>query len=123
MKRFAAHYIFLGEEKIYKQHYLELDENNCISGIFPLENEIAGTVFHNGVLFPVSTTLNLQPEVAKALKDLSQQYPEDSIFQLLQSSGLVCEDQNIPVRIFRLDGIDLLLLKFLKNRVPCIRKI
>ena len=113
MKRFAAHYIFLGKENIFKQHYLELDENNLVRGVFPLEKEIAGTVFHNGILFPVSIELKLQPaKIIDSLQALSQQHPDDSVFQLLQYSGFVCEDLDIiPVQMFQLDGIDLVSLK------------
>ncbi len=124
MKRFAAHYIFAG--RAYKQHYIELDENNFVRKILPLEHEIAETVFHNGILFPVSTTFELQiSTVIESLKILSKMYPEDSIFQLLQRAGFVCEDQNVPVQVFQLDGIDLILLRFSNenNLSPDLRKI
>ena len=113
MKRFAAHYIYLGEENIYKQHYLELDENNLIKGVFPLEKEIAGTVFYNGILFPVSTEQNLQPtKILDSLQTLLQRYPADSVFQILQRSGFVCENPDVPVQIFQIDGVDLVSLKY-----------
>ncbi len=113
MKRFAAHYIFFGQEKIYKQHYLELNKENLIVVILPLENEILETVFHNGILFPVSAiSSELSPsEILDSLNALSRLHSGDSIFQLLQRSGFVCEYQNVPVRIFQLNGIDLISLK------------
>lgn len=117
-KRFAAHYIFLGEGKIYKQYYLELGDNNDIEGVYPLETEIEGTVFHNGILFPVSDKWNLHPvEILDRLQELSQLYPEDSVFRLLEYSGWVCDERDIPVHLFQLDGIDLVAAKFeLNNR-------
>ena len=112
MKRFAAHYFVLGKESIYRQHYLELDEDKLVKGVSPLEKEIAGTVFYNGILFPVSLALKLQPaEILDALRALSQQHPDDSVFQILQYSGFLCEDPGIPVQIFQLDGVDLVSLK------------
>ena len=118
MKRFAAHYIALGKKgniNKHKQHYLELDENNLVKGVFPLEREIAGTVFYNGILFPVSMELKLQAtEILDTIHALSQQYPDDSVFQILQRSGFICEDLSVPVQIIQLDGVDLVSLKFLK---------
>ena len=114
MKRFAAHYIALGKRNInkHKQHYLELDENNLVKGVFPLEKEIAGTVFYNGILFPVSMELKLQAaEILDTLQNLSRQHPDDSVFQILQRSGFVCEDLSMPVQIFQLDGVDLVSME------------
>ena len=115
MKRFAAHYIALGKRRIinkHKQHYLELDENNLIKGVFPLEKEIAGTVFCNGILFPVSMELKLKAtEILDTLQNLSRQHPDDSVFQILQRSGFVCEDLSVPVQIFQLDGVDLVSME------------
>ncbi|MDR1370434.1 MAG: hypothetical protein LBJ72_09995 [Dysgonamonadaceae bacterium] len=119
MRRYAAHYVFLGKGIFLKQHYLELDDNSRIIGVRPLENEIAGTVFHNGILFPVSKDLKLQSStILDSLKTLSQHYPGDPVFQLLHRSGLVCEDRNIPVSIFQLDGIDLHSLVFSPDKYP-----
>jgi hypothetical protein len=53
MKRFAAHYVFRFPDELLKLHYVELEEDNRLRGIFPLEKEMAGTVFYNGILFPV----------------------------------------------------------------------
>lgn len=55
MKRFAAHYIYFSTSEYYKLHYIELDENCYIRGVFPLESEIAGTSFFNGTIIVVNT--------------------------------------------------------------------
>lgn len=38
-------------------HYLELDDDGCFHGIFPLEEEIANTTFHDGILIPVLSSV------------------------------------------------------------------
>ena len=53
MKRFAAQYVFCSSGELLKLHYVELEEDNRLRGIFPLEKETAETVFYNGILFPV----------------------------------------------------------------------
>lgn len=50
MKRYAAHYILIQPYCLLKQHYIELDANDCILKIAPLTEEIAGTVFYDGIL-------------------------------------------------------------------------
>jgi hypothetical protein len=50
MKRLAAHYILLPDERLLKQHYVELDDEDRLLGVFPLDRETANTVFYNGVL-------------------------------------------------------------------------
>ena len=50
-RRIAAHYIWY--RSIYKMHFIELDEQDAILSIRPLEEEIAGTEFYNGVIIPV----------------------------------------------------------------------
>ena len=34
-------------------HYIELDDNGAFHGVYPLNEEIAGTAFYDGVLVPV----------------------------------------------------------------------
>jgi hypothetical protein len=50
MKRLAAHYILLPDNRLLQQHYVELDDDHHLLGVFPLNKEIANTVFHNGIL-------------------------------------------------------------------------
>ena len=46
MRRFAAHFIWLGRQ-VYPMHYLELDDSGRFVGIHPLSEEIACTSFFN----------------------------------------------------------------------------
>lgn len=52
MRRIAAHYIFW--KKLLPLHYIELGDDNTLIGVFPLNEEIAGTEFKDGVIFPSS---------------------------------------------------------------------
>ena len=51
MRRVASHYIYW--KQFYRMHYVELDDKGVLTGVFPLEEEIAGTEFYDGILFPV----------------------------------------------------------------------
>lgn len=51
MRRIAAHYVWC--KQVYQMHYIELDDNGVLRGIYPLDEEIAGTAFYDGVLVPV----------------------------------------------------------------------
>lgn len=109
MKRFASHYILFENQKIFRQHVIELDDQGCISGIFPLTEEIAATSFFNGILFPVSQDRNLQPEdIRKHLSQHLQSGDINSIYECLSQSGIICSSIEKPVVIFHLDGINLL---------------
>ncbi|MCD7848817.1 MAG: hypothetical protein LUH63_03185 [Parabacteroides sp.] len=51
MRRVASHYIYW--KQFYRMHYAELDDRGVLVGVFPLEEEIAGTEFYDGILIPV----------------------------------------------------------------------
>ena len=51
MRRIASHYIYW--RQFYRMHYVELDESGILTGVFPLEGEIAGTEFYDGILILV----------------------------------------------------------------------
>ena len=51
MRRIAAHYVWC--KQVYRMHYIELDDNGVFHGVYPLNEEIAGTAFYDGVLVPV----------------------------------------------------------------------
>lgn len=57
MRRFAAHFIWLGHQ-VYPMHYLELDDSGRLLGVYPLSGEIAHTSFFNGVLVPLPESLS-----------------------------------------------------------------
>ena len=48
MRRIASHYIYW--RQFYRMHYVELDDSGILTGVFPLEGEIAGTEFYDGIL-------------------------------------------------------------------------
>lgn len=50
MKRYAAHYVIVPPDRVLKQHYVELDDEDNLKEVAPLTEEIAGTVFYNGIL-------------------------------------------------------------------------
>ena len=43
MRRIAAHYVWC--KQVYRMHYIELDDNGVFHGVYPLNEEIAGTAF------------------------------------------------------------------------------
>lgn len=51
MRRVASHYIYW--KQFYRMHYAELDDRGVLAGVFPLEEEVAGTEFYDGILIPV----------------------------------------------------------------------
>ncbi len=51
MRRLASHYIYW--QRWYHLHYVELDAEGCLVGVFPLEHEIASTEFYDGALIIV----------------------------------------------------------------------
>jgi len=70
-------------------HYIELDDKGIFRGVYPLQEEIAGTEFYDGVIIPVSW--EKEPDFSSLLntwKDITGQTEPGS-----------------PVRIYRLHGI------------------
>ena len=57
MRRIASHYIYW--RQFYRLHYVELNDNGVLAGIFPLEGEIAGTEFYDGILILVPIPVHL----------------------------------------------------------------
>ena len=43
MRRIAAHYVWC--KQVYRMHYIELDDNGAFHGVYPLNEEIAGTAW------------------------------------------------------------------------------
>ena len=50
MRRIASHYVYW--KQLLRMHYVELDEKENLVGVFPLNGEIAGTEFYDGILVP-----------------------------------------------------------------------
>lgn len=51
MRRVASHYLFW--RQLYRMHYVELDDTGAFAGVYPLDAEIAGTEFYDGIIVPV----------------------------------------------------------------------
>lgn len=73
MRRIAAHYIYWKE--LLPLHYIELDDNDLFIGVFPLNEEIAGTEFKDGIIYPSLAT----SEEIKSLSDLKASGITDDI--------------------------------------------
>jgi hypothetical protein len=104
-KRFAAHYIFLPPGKVFKLHSVELDENDRIQGIFPLDKETARTSFFNGILL-LSKQEIVPGQLLQTLKEEKQKYPEASVFKLLENRNLPEIGEKDVVFLYHLNGID-----------------
>lgn len=90
MRRVAAHYVWC--KQVYRMHYIELDDEGAFCGIYPLNEEIAGTAFYDGVLVPV-----LSSEPAICFKQVVEFWP-------VLTEKIIC---GCPVSIYRLSGIPL----------------
>lgn len=89
MRRFAAHFVWY--KQVYRMHYIEVDDLGLFHGVFPLEEEIAGTAFYDGVLIPVL------PGTTVDFKSLVERW-ETWTWEICVG---------MPVQIFRLSGIPL----------------
>lgn len=89
MQRFAAHFVWC--QQVYRMHYIEVDDQGLFRGVFPLEEEIPGTAFYDGVLIPVlsGTTIDF-----KSLVQMWETWTQE-----------ICV--GVPVQIIRLSGIPL----------------
>lgn len=118
-RRVASHYIYW--QKAYRLHYIELTDKGCIAGIYPLEGEIAGTAFYNGVVFPIPTALNMQPsDLLNLLISLQKENPEADLFGLFTLSG-IGQEANLtePVVLYWLRGISLSPAKLCTDNGGC----
>ncbi len=83
MQRLASHYIWY--RKVYRLHYIELDDFGKFVGVFPLAEEIAGTVFYDGVLIPMLSTDN--PDIMN-WEHLTKNIKQGSVIGVYQLTGL-----------------------------------
>ena len=102
MKRYAAHYILVQPCCVLKQHYIELDDNNFMLKIAPLTEEIAGTAFYDGILFPPNNEID-----KKTLHKIFKQKNNFSVTEALFQSGLIASGNQQAVFIYQLTGINL----------------
>ena len=100
---------------MYKMHYVELDDKGAFVGVFPLNGEIAGTEFYDGIVIPVmmepkivhcheillSSQCNLNYTVVEAISD--------ALTNVEVSEGVI---PGVSVQLLLLNGIPLTAAKF-----------
>ena len=116
VKRFAANYIAC--QSVDRLHYVEVTSGSVLNGVFPLEKELAGTSFLNGVIWVVPAALGWEvADVWSRLTAIHQQMPDASVPQMLKvlisSEQLVAEGE--PVSLFLIRGIRLSAAEFGAN--------
>jgi|GEM_PF-2385137 len=115
MKRYAAHYIILSPDEIYKQHYIELNHDRVIVEVAPLTEEISDTAFYNGILLPVFSDSVFSREFPGIMSDYFLTYPQKNIIDLLKSLSIKVSVGEASVILFQLDCIQLLPSEFGTN--------
>ena len=113
VKRFAANYIAC--QSVDRLHYVEVTSGSVLNGVFPLEKELAGTSFLNGVIWVVPAALGWEvADVWSRLTAIHQQMPDASVPEMLKvlisSEELVAEGE--PVSLFLIRGIRLSAAEF-----------
>lgn len=116
VKRFAANYIAC--QSVERLHYVEVTSGSVLNGVFPLEKELAGTSFLNGVIWVVPAALGWEvADVWSRLTAIHQQMPDASVPEMLKvlisSEQLVAEGE--PVSLFLIRGIRLSAAEFGAN--------
>ena len=83
MKRFAANYIAC--RSVDRLHYVEVTSGSVLNGVFPLEKELAGTSFLNGVIWVVPAALGWEvADVWSRLTAIHHQLPDASVPEMLK---------------------------------------
>lgn len=83
MKRFAANYIAC--QSVDRLHYVEVTSGSVLNGVFPLEKELAGTSFLNGVIWVVPAALGWEvADVWSRLTAIHHQLPDASVPEMLK---------------------------------------
>lgn len=83
MKRFAANYIAC--QSVDRLHYVEVTSGSVLNGVFPLEKELAGTSFLNGVIWVVPAALGWEvADVWSRLTVIHHQMPDASVPEMLK---------------------------------------
>ena len=83
VKRFAANYIAC--QSVDRLHYVEVTSGSVLNGVFPLEKELAGTSFLNGVIWVVPAALGWEvADVWSRLTAIHQQMPDASVPEMLK---------------------------------------
>ncbi len=83
VKRFAANYIAC--QSVDRLHYVEVTSESVLNGVFPLEKELAGTSFLNGVIWVVPAALGWEvADVWSRLTAIHQHMPDASVPEMLK---------------------------------------
>lgn len=124
MKRFAANYIAC--QSVERLHYVEVTSGSVLNGVFPLEKELAGTSFLNGVIWVVPAALGWEvADVWSRLTAIHHQLPEASVPEMLKvlidspvetsSTYPTVPAVGEPVSLFLIRGIRLSAAEFGAN--------
>lgn len=124
MKRFAANYIAC--RSVDRLHYVEVTCGSVLNGVFPLEKELAGTSFLNGVIWVVPAALGWEvADVWSRLTAIHQQMPDASVPEMLKvlidspvetsSTYPAVPAVGEPVSLFLIRGIRLSAAEFGAN--------
>lgn len=108
MRRIASHYIYW--KQFYRMHYVELDDRGILTGVFPLEGEIAGTEFYDGILIPVPVPALDSGSQKRIAFDM---LPGETLVDALERQGFTdVSEMGSPVCLLLLNGIPLATTKF-----------
>lgn len=113
VKRFAANYIAC--QSVDRLHYVEVTSGSVLNGVFPLEKELAGTSFLNGVIWVVPAALGWEvADVWSRLTAIHQQMPDASVPEMLKEliDTLAVPAVGEPVSLFLIRGIRLPAAEF-----------
>ncbi len=116
VKRFAANYIAC--QSVDRLHYVEVTSGSVLNGVFPLEKELAGTSFLNGVIWVVPAALGWEvADVWSRLTAIHQQMPDASVPEMLKEliDTLAVPTVGDPVSLFLIMGIRLSAAEFGAN--------
>lgn len=108
MRRVASHYTFC--HQLYRMHYVELDDAGAFTGVYPLDAEIAGTEFYDGLIVPVLPDTEFFPD---NIFTIPLQWDLDLTAMDIVAHKLVTEQVSkgiypgVPVRLLLLSGITL----------------
>jgi hypothetical protein len=120
MRRVASHYLFW--HRLYRMYYVQLDENGTFVGVYPLDAEIAGTEFYDGMIIPVlpgadfftghSFSFPLQSNsTSTAMEILTHKLEGEQV-----SEGV---NPDVPVQLILLSDITLTTAEFGTNHSCC----
>jgi len=105
MTRTGAHFVFVNSAKVIKNGVVERDEQRIVTDFFSLNDrhESAQTVFLNGIIAPLSYSIN---DFELKIKELQQQNPNTNIFELLSKMNLPKIEIGKKIEFVLIENID-----------------